>query len=105
ARRGRRAALRRARPRGPAALRRAGPGRRPGGHDHRRGHPAGGTIVTMDQTDARAKALALYDARRTRVPIAPFTDAEPGLGMAEGYAVQRELTALLLADGDRIVGY
>lgn len=58
----------------------------------------------MPVTDAAAKARALYDARRTRVPIPPFTDADPTLGMADGYAVQQQLVALLLADGDRIVG-
>lgn len=59
----------------------------------------------MPVTDAGAKAQALYDARRTRVPIAPFTDADPTLGMADGYAIQRELLALLLADGDRVIGH
>lgn len=59
----------------------------------------------MPVTDARAKAQALYDARRTRVPIPPFTDDDPSLGMADGYAVQSELIELLLADGDRIVGH
>lgn len=59
----------------------------------------------MPVTDARAKAQALYDARRTRVPIPPFTDDDPSLGMADGYEVQRELIELLLADGDRIVGH
>lgn len=59
----------------------------------------------MPVTDAPAKARALYDARRTRVPIAPFTDDDPTLGMADGYAIQRELIELLLADGDRIVGH
>ena len=56
-------------------------------------------------TSPRAKATALYEARRTRRPIAPFTDAEPGLTMADGYAVQRELVPMLLADGDEVVGY
>jgi 2-keto-4-pentenoate hydratase len=59
----------------------------------------------MPVTDAPAKARALYDARRTRVPIPPFTDEDPTLGMADGYAIQRELIELLLADGDRIVGH
>ncbi len=59
----------------------------------------------MPVTDAPAKARALYDARRTRVPIPPFTDNDPSLGMADGYAIQRELIELLLADGDRIVGH
>ena len=40
ARRARRRALQGARPRDPAPLRRDRPGRRPGRHDHRRGHPA-----------------------------------------------------------------
>ncbi len=59
----------------------------------------------MPVTDAPAKARALYDARRNRVPIPPFTDADPSLGMADGYAIQSELVPLLLADGDRIIGY
>lgn len=53
----------------------------------------------------KGKARALYEARRTRRPIAPFTDAEPHLTMADGYAIQRELVPMLLADGDEIVGY
>jgi 2-keto-4-pentenoate hydratase len=56
-------------------------------------------------TDARAKAQALYEARRTRTPIAPFTDTEPDLGMGDGYAVQKELVDLLVAGGDAAVGY
>lgn len=59
----------------------------------------------MPLTDAPAKAKALYEARRTRTPIAPFTDADPGLGLADGYAIQQELIALLKADGDEIIGY
>jgi 2-keto-4-pentenoate hydratase len=56
-------------------------------------------------TDVEGKAKALYEARRDRVQIAPFTDDDPSLGMADGYAVQAELVRLILADGDRIVGY
>jgi 2-keto-4-pentenoate hydratase len=56
-------------------------------------------------TDVPGKARALYEARRSRQAIAPFTDADPSLGMADGYAVQSELVKLILADGDRIVGY
>jgi 2-keto-4-pentenoate hydratase len=59
----------------------------------------------MPLTDVPGKARALYEARRDRQQIQPFTDADPDLGMADGYAVQQELTRLLLADGDRIVGY
>lgn len=56
-------------------------------------------------TDVPGKAKALYEARRNRVAIAPFTDDDPTLGMADGYAVQAELVRLILADGDRIIGY
>jgi 2-keto-4-pentenoate hydratase len=61
----------------------------------------------MPVTDVEGKARALFEARRDRVAIEPFTDADPSLGMADGYAVQQELTRLLLADGegDTIVGY
>jgi len=59
----------------------------------------------MPLTDVAGKARALYEARRTRQPIEPFTDADPDLGMADGYAVQQQLTGLLLADGDSVVGY
>jgi 2-keto-4-pentenoate hydratase len=59
----------------------------------------------VPDTDARAKAQALYDARRTRTAIAPFTDTEPHLGMRDGYAVQKELIDLLVEAGDSIVGY
>jgi 2-keto-4-pentenoate hydratase len=55
--------------------------------------------------DAERMARALYEARAKRVPIAPFTDADPALGMSDGYVIQREFTSLLVADGDRVVGY
>ena len=54
---------------------------------------------------AREHARALYEARATGKPIAPFTDTDPTLGMAEGYAIQRELVDLLLADGETVIGY
>ncbi len=59
----------------------------------------------MPLTDAAVKARALYAARRDRAPIPPFTDAEPWLTMADGYAIQRELLAMILADGDAVIGY
>jgi 2-keto-4-pentenoate hydratase len=55
--------------------------------------------------DARTRARKLYEARRTCKPIPPFTDDEPGLGMDDAYLIQQELVAMLLADGDRIIGY
>jgi 2-keto-4-pentenoate hydratase len=63
--------------------------------------------VSVAITDEQAREFAgqLYEARSTRVPIAPFTDALPGLGMADGYAIQQVLVERLLADGEVIVGY
>ncbi|OLF08966.1 2-keto-4-pentenoate hydratase [Actinophytocola xanthii] len=55
--------------------------------------------------DAQDKARQLYEARRRRVPIPPFTEADPTLGAEEGYLVQQELVRLLVADGDRVVGH
>ncbi len=61
--------------------------------------------TVLDDAEATAKASALYEARRDRVAIEPFTDAQPHLGMADGYAVQSRLTQMILADGDTIAGY
>ncbi len=48
-------------------------------------------IVTAEQ--AREWGRALYDARRTGIPIEPFTDAVPELGMEDGYAIQQHLVS------------
>ena len=50
-------------------------------------------------------AEALYAARRDRAPIAPISDAEPGLTPANAYAIQQDYAALILGDGGSIVGY
>src|SRR3569833_1046146 len=63
------------------------------------------TPDTVTVTDAPLKAKALYEARRTRVPIAPFTDAEPHLTLADGYSIQQAHVPMLLDDGDEIVGF
>jgi 2-keto-4-pentenoate hydratase len=57
----------------------------------------------MPMTDAHARARALYDALRTRMPIPPFTDFDLTLAKADGCLAQCGLIDLLLADGDRIV--
>ncbi|MET9567058.1 2-keto-4-pentenoate hydratase [Streptomyces tauricus] len=59
----------------------------------------------MPDQDIASRARALYEARATGMPVAPFTDTDPTLGMDDGYAVQQELVRLLLADGDHVVGY
>ena len=60
--------------------------------------------MAADDSAARM-ARALYEARDKRVPIAPLTDADPTMGMDDGYIVQREFTSLLVADGDSVIGY
>ena len=60
-------------------------------------------IITDQQ--ARDFAQGLYDARRTGVPIAAFTDTMPDLGMEDGYAIQEHLVRMLVADGEVICGY
>jgi 2-keto-4-pentenoate hydratase len=63
------------------------------------------TAVNITDDAAARMARALYEARAKRVPIAPLTDADPSMGMDEGYIVQREFTSLLAADGDSVIGY
>ena len=61
------------------------------------------TILTDEQ--AREHADALYRARESLVPISPFTEAQPDLGMADGYAIQQHLVQRLVDDGEQICGY
>ncbi len=56
-------------------------------------------------TTPEERARALYEARRTRTPIPPFTDTDPELTAEDGYAVQQALVSMLLADGDTISGW
>ena len=62
------------------------------------------TVIVTDE-QAEAFAAALYNARRDRQPIAAFTEAQPDLGMEDGYAIQTRLVRMLLADGETISGY
>lgn len=50
------------------------------------------------------KAEILARAFATGQQIAPFSDCEPGFDLAAGYAAQRELTALKVAAGARVIG-
>lgn len=59
----------------------------------------------LSEDEARACAAQLLDARDTGVPIPPFTDARPDLGMEDGYAIQRHLVASLIERGETITGY
>jgi 2-keto-4-pentenoate hydratase len=61
--------------------------------------------MSQSASQARNRARSLYQARSTLVPVAPFTDQDPSLGMEDGYTVQRELVAMLEADGEAVVGY
>ena len=59
----------------------------------------------LSEDEARTCAAQLLQARDTGVPIVPFTDARPDLGMEDGYAIQRHLVASLIARGETITGY
>ncbi|MDQ3734612.1 MAG: fumarylacetoacetate hydrolase family protein [Actinomycetota bacterium] len=55
--------------------------------------------------DHAAIATSLYEARRTRVPIAPPSETSPGLTAEDGYGIQQSFVSRLVAEGDRVVGY
>jgi 2-keto-4-pentenoate hydratase len=72
--------------------------------------------VDVQMTDSRSHALitadlarqlseALLDARETRVPIAPLTDAHPKLSVADAYAIARHGVDADVAAGARVVGH
>jgi 2-keto-4-pentenoate hydratase len=61
--------------------------------------------MTLSAERADELAAGLYDARRTRVPVPPLTEADPDLTLTDGYLVQQGVVRRYLADGDRIVGY
>jgi 2-oxo-3-hexenedioate decarboxylase len=54
--------------------------------------------------DARLIADALIVAEQERKPIAPFTDADPGLDAETGYRVQRLIIEQRLDGGERVIG-
>jgi 2-keto-4-pentenoate hydratase len=61
--------------------------------------------MTLPDDEVAGYGAALYDARKTRVAIAPLTDVHPDMGVADAYRVQQDLVARLIDDGDRVVGY
>ena len=62
-------------------------------------------MTVMSDSVVAQLGAALYEARRTGLPIEPLTDGYAGMSMADAYRVQRDLVTRLLADGDRVVGY
>lgn len=50
-------------------------------------------------------AAALWDAEKSRTPIAPLTETYPGFGEAEAYAVQDLVAKHHLNQGAKLVGY
>lgn len=60
------------------------------------------TVQSARLTDA---AQLLYDAARTRVPIAPLTETHPNLTVAQAYSVQRTNMARYLAEGRALRGH
>lgn len=61
-------------------------------------------MTEQDDTHGRL-AEALYRARLDRIPIAPLTETDPDLTLADAYAIQEALVERLRADGGTIVGY
>jgi 2-keto-4-pentenoate hydratase len=61
--------------------------------------------MTLTPERADEMAAAIYEARRTGVPIPPLTESEPAMTMEDGYRVQQGVVRRYLEDGDRIVGY
>lgn len=59
----------------------------------------------IDLDAAKLQARALFEARRSGVPCPPPTDLHPAMTAEDGYAVQRELTALLHETGERTTGF
>ena len=59
--------------------------------------------ITNEQATNMARQL--LDARTSLTPIEPFTGSDPELGVADGYAIQQELVAMLIANGEKISGY
>jgi 2-keto-4-pentenoate hydratase len=66
---------------------------------------ADGPQTTLTDAEVSKLAADLYQARQTRVAIAPLTDERPGLTMADAYQIQEKLLAQLVADGERVVGF
>ena len=62
-------------------------------------------MPSLTQAEANEHGDALYEARRTCVPIPAFTESRPELDMLDGYAIQQRLVSRLVADGESICGY
>lgn len=72
--------------------------------------PEGAADAGLGAAGAEAQRLqehadALYAARRQGQPVAPLSETDPGLTVADAYAIQGRLLERLLADGGEIVGY
>jgi len=62
-------------------------------------------MMKLSSDQSAAMALALLNARASLSAIPPFTESDPELGVAEGYAIQQHLLALLLEQGETLAGY
>jgi len=62
-------------------------------------------MMKLSSDQSAAMALALLNARASLIAIPPFTESDPELGVAEGYAIQQHLLALLLEQGETLAGY
>ncbi len=55
--------------------------------------------------DMQAMSQELLQARRDRVPVAPFTDRYPDMTTEDAYAIQQGLVAGLMTGDETIIGY
>lgn len=60
--------------------------------------------MSTTETPIAALADALAQAERERAPIAPLTELQPGLTVADAYAIQQRNVAARLAAGEVLVG-
>jgi 2-keto-4-pentenoate hydratase len=58
----------------------------------------------MEEATISILASALFEADRSRAPIAPLTDSYPGIGVRDAYAIQLRNVDRALAMGHRVSG-
>ena len=54
---------------------------------------------------AEEHGARLFDALRSRTPIPPISESEPGLTVADAYEIQGHFVRRLLSEGGSVVGY
>lgn len=62
------------------------------------------TTTTRPAAEIEAFAAELEEARRSRTPVAPLTERQPDLTVADAYAIQSRWAELRRANGDKVLG-